>query len=203
MIDSIGDFFFWIDEVEERSDDVRPRREIDDDEDDDDDDSMKNAKIDWDDDSVNDLSEIDRRDFSGEIHLKNCCLNDWFDAEIIDEFHLLNCWSIDWTFWSSIESDCCLFNDSSIEDADRCLIDCDDENRCLIDWCDDDRCLIDCENKDRCLTDCEAEDRFLIDYFSLFSDWEWWSDWVDRSRSGDCRADPDFCNPDRDCVCHE
>jgi hypothetical protein len=45
------------------------------DENDDDDDSMRNAKIDRDDDSMNDLSEIDRRDFSRkrdfseEIHL--------------------------------------------------------------------------------------------------------------------------------------
>jgi hypothetical protein len=58
--------------------DERTRREINDDESDDDDDSMKNAKIDRDDDSVNDLSEIDRRDF---FRTKN----------FVDESHLLNC----------------------------------------------------------------------------------------------------------------
>jgi hypothetical protein len=140
---------------------------------------MKNAKIDRDDDSMNDLSEIDRRDF---FSRKN----------FIDESHLMN-WLTDWMFWDSIEDDCCLFNDSKIEDDDRCLIDYDDEDRCLINW-DENRCL--------------------IDNFSLFSDWEWWRDfsWVDSSRSDDCidcsrsdncRADSDFCDPDRDCVCHE
>jgi hypothetical protein len=59
-------------------DDVKARREIDDDENDDDDDSMKNAKIDRDNDSMNDLNEIDRRDFFRTMSL-------------IDEFHLLNC----------------------------------------------------------------------------------------------------------------
>jgi hypothetical protein len=39
---------------------------------------MKNAEIDRDDDSMNDLSEIDRRDF----FRKN---------DFIDDFHLLNC----------------------------------------------------------------------------------------------------------------
>jgi hypothetical protein len=57
---------------------MRARRDVDDDEDDDDDDSMKDARIDRDNDSMNDLSEIDRRDF--------------FRAkDLIDEFHLLNC----------------------------------------------------------------------------------------------------------------
>jgi hypothetical protein len=51
------------------------KSEEDDDENDDDDDNMKNARIDRNDDSMNDLSEIDRRDFfkkrsfSEEIHL--------------------------------------------------------------------------------------------------------------------------------------
>jgi hypothetical protein len=126
--------------------------------------------------------------FRVKIHLRNCCSNDWFDAEIIDEFYLLNCWSTDWTFWSSIESDCCLFNDSKIGDDDRCLIDWSDDDRCLIDWDDDDRCVIDW-------------DRFLIDNFPLF---RCWIDWVDRSRNDNWRADSDFCDPDRDCaVCHE
>jgi hypothetical protein len=49
-----------------------------DDESDDDDDSMRNAKIDRDDDSVNDLSEIDRRGF----FRKN---------GFIDDSYLLNC----------------------------------------------------------------------------------------------------------------
>jgi hypothetical protein len=52
---------------------VKTRREIDDD-----DDNMKNAKIDRNDDSMNDLNEIDRRDF---FRTKN----------LIDESHLLNC----------------------------------------------------------------------------------------------------------------
>ncbi len=56
---------------------MRTRRGIDDDENDDDDDSMKNAKIDRDDDSMNDLNEIDRRDFFSK-------------KDFIDEFHLLN-----------------------------------------------------------------------------------------------------------------
>jgi hypothetical protein len=70
---------------------------------------------------MNDLSEIDRRDFFSK-------------KDFIDESHLLNDWSIDW-----IESDCCLFNDW--KDENRFLI--DSRNRCLIDWDDDDRCLID------------------------------------------------------------
>jgi hypothetical protein len=57
---------------------VKARREVDSDENDDDDDNMRNAKIDRDDDSMNDLNEIDRRDF---FRAKN----------LIDEFHLLNC----------------------------------------------------------------------------------------------------------------
>jgi hypothetical protein len=68
LIDSI--------DVERRREcDEKTRREIDDDESDDDDDSMRNARIDRDDDSMNDLSEIDRRDFfrkrnfSERIHL--------------------------------------------------------------------------------------------------------------------------------------
>jgi hypothetical protein len=71
LIDSI--------DVEERKKcDERARREIDDDENDDDDDNMKNARIDRDDDLMNDLNEIDRRDF---FQTKN----------FIDESHLLNC----------------------------------------------------------------------------------------------------------------
>jgi hypothetical protein len=64
LIDSTDDFFFRINEVEKRNDfDEEARREIDDDEsDDDDDDNMKNARIDRDDDSMNDLCGIDRRD---------------------------------------------------------------------------------------------------------------------------------------------
>jgi hypothetical protein len=77
-IDSADDFPSRIDEIEKRRDDVRTRREVDDDESDDDDDSMKNAKIDRDDDSMNDLSEIDRRDFFSK-------------KDFIDESHLLNC----------------------------------------------------------------------------------------------------------------
>ncbi len=57
---------------------MKARREVDSDENDDDDDNMRNAKIDRDDDSMNDLNEIDRRDF---FRAKN----------LIDEFHLLNC----------------------------------------------------------------------------------------------------------------
>jgi hypothetical protein len=54
---------------------VKTRREIDDDESDDDDNNMKNAKVDRNDESMNDLNEIDRRDFfkkrifSKKIHL--------------------------------------------------------------------------------------------------------------------------------------
>jgi hypothetical protein len=71
LIDSIN--------VEERKRcDERARREIDGDENDDDDDSMRNAKIDRDDDSMNDLSEVDRRDF-------------FRTKDFIDESHLLNC----------------------------------------------------------------------------------------------------------------
>jgi predicted phage gp36 major capsid-like protein len=78
LIDSIDDFFFRIDEVERRSDfDEEARREIDDDESDDDDDDMKNAEIDRDDDSMNDLSEVDRRDFFSR-------------KSFIDESHLMN-----------------------------------------------------------------------------------------------------------------
>ncbi len=85
-IDSTDDFVFWVDEIERREKcDEKARREIDNDESDDDDDNMKNAKIDRNDDFVNDLIEIDRRDF---FNKKN----------FIDESHLLNCWSIDWTF---------------------------------------------------------------------------------------------------------
>jgi hypothetical protein len=54
---------------------VKARREIDDDENDD---NMKKTKIDQSDDSMNDLNEIDRRDFVR--------MND-----LIDKFHLLNC----------------------------------------------------------------------------------------------------------------
>jgi hypothetical protein len=43
--------------------DVERRRENNDNEDDDDDDHMRNAEIDRDDDSMNDRSETDRRDF--------------------------------------------------------------------------------------------------------------------------------------------
>ncbi len=71
MIDSTDGFSFRIDEVEMRDDDVRARREIDDE------DSMKNAKIDRNDDSMNNLSGIDRRDF---FSRKN----------FIDESHLMN-----------------------------------------------------------------------------------------------------------------
>jgi hypothetical protein len=85
LIDSIDDFFFRIGEVEERDSDVKERsgfdeearREVDGGEGNDDDGSMRNARIDRDDDSMNDLSEIDRRDF---FRTKN----------LIDEFHLLN-----------------------------------------------------------------------------------------------------------------
>jgi hypothetical protein len=66
---------------------------------------------------MNDLNEIDRRDF---FRTKN----------LIDESHLLNCWSIDRNL---IENDRCLFNDSKIENDDHCLINWNDENRCLID----------------------------------------------------------------------
>jgi hypothetical protein len=55
----------------------KARRGIDDDEDDDDESSMKDARIDRDDDSMNDLSEIDRRDFFSK-------------KDFIDESHLLN-----------------------------------------------------------------------------------------------------------------
>jgi hypothetical protein len=71
LIDSI--------DVERRREcDEETRCEIDDDESDDDDDNMKNAKIDRDDDSMNDLNEIDRRDFFSK-------------KDFIDESHLLNC----------------------------------------------------------------------------------------------------------------
>jgi hypothetical protein len=56
---------------------VKARRDVNDDDDDDDDDNMKNAKIDRDDDSMNDLSEIDRRDFFSR-------------KDFIDESHLMN-----------------------------------------------------------------------------------------------------------------
>ncbi len=82
MIDSIGSaggFSSWIGGVERREGcDERARREIDGDGGGDDDDSMSDAKIDRDDDSVNDLSEIDRRDFFSK-------------KGFIDESHLLNC----------------------------------------------------------------------------------------------------------------
>jgi hypothetical protein len=61
---------------------VRTRRDVDDDEVDDDDDSMKDAETNRDDNAMNNLSGIDRRDlfrkksFSDEIHLENCCSND-------------------------------------------------------------------------------------------------------------------------------
>jgi hypothetical protein len=45
-----------------RDDDVKTRRDVDDDENYNDNESMKNAEIDRGDDSMNDLSEIDRRD---------------------------------------------------------------------------------------------------------------------------------------------
>jgi hypothetical protein len=54
---------------------VKTRREIDDDESDDDDNNIKKAKIDRNDESMNDLNEVDRRDFfkkkdfSKRIHL--------------------------------------------------------------------------------------------------------------------------------------
>jgi hypothetical protein len=81
LIDSVDDFSFETNLRERDEFDEKGRREIDDDESDDDDESMKNAKIDRDDDSVNNLNEIDRcdffrkRNFSDEIHLKNCVLN--------------------------------------------------------------------------------------------------------------------------------
>jgi hypothetical protein len=71
LIDSTDDFFFRIDGIKRRDDDVKARREIDDE------DSMRNAKIDRSDDSMNDLSEIDRRDFSSR-------------KDFIDESHLMN-----------------------------------------------------------------------------------------------------------------
>jgi hypothetical protein len=71
LIDSTDDFFFRIDEIERRDDDVRARREIDDE------DNMRNARIDRSDDSMNDLSEIDRRDFFSR-------------KDFIDESHLMN-----------------------------------------------------------------------------------------------------------------
>ncbi len=71
MIDSIDDFFFRIDEIEKRDDDVKARREIDDEN------SMRDAKIDQNDDSMNDLNEIDRRDFFSR-------------KGFIDESHLMN-----------------------------------------------------------------------------------------------------------------
>jgi hypothetical protein len=78
-IDSADDFLSGIDKIEKREKcDEKARRGIDDDESDDDDDSMKNAKINRDDNSMNDLSEIDRRDF-------------FRKKDFIDEFHLLNC----------------------------------------------------------------------------------------------------------------
>jgi hypothetical protein len=60
-----------------RDDDVKARRNIDDDEGDDDDENMRNAKIDRDNDLMNDLSEVDRRDFSSK-------------KDFIDEFYLMN-----------------------------------------------------------------------------------------------------------------
>jgi hypothetical protein len=57
---------------------VRARRDVDNGESDDDDDNIKNTEIDRDDDSMNDLSEIDRRDFFSR-------------KDFIDESHLLNC----------------------------------------------------------------------------------------------------------------
>ncbi len=78
MIDSTDGFFFRIDEIGGRGDfDEGARREIDDDEGDDDDDDMRNAEIDRDDDSVNDLSGVGRRGF-------------FRTKDLIDEFHLLN-----------------------------------------------------------------------------------------------------------------
>jgi hypothetical protein len=151
---------------------------------------MKDVKIDRSDDSMNDLSEIDRRHF-------------FKTKSFIDESHLLNCRSIDW--WNSIESDCC--SSRNWKDENRCLI--DSKNRCLIDWENDDRCLINSRN--RCLIDWDDEDRCLInwdenrcliDNFSFFRDWMSFF-WVDRSRSNDSRADSDLRDFDRDCVCHE
>jgi predicted phage gp36 major capsid-like protein len=78
LIDSTDGFFFRIDEIEKRSDfDEEARREIDDNESDDDDDDMRNAEIDRDDDSMNDLSEVDRRDFFSR-------------KSFINESHLMN-----------------------------------------------------------------------------------------------------------------
>jgi hypothetical protein len=57
--------------------DERARREISDDDDDDESDNMKNARIDRNDDSMNDLSEIDRRDFFSR-------------KDFIDESYLMN-----------------------------------------------------------------------------------------------------------------
>jgi hypothetical protein len=67
-----------IDVKKRRRCDEKTRCEIDDDESDDDDDNMKNARIDRNDDSMNDLNEIDRRDFFNK-------------KDFIDESHLLNC----------------------------------------------------------------------------------------------------------------
>jgi hypothetical protein len=61
---------------------VKTRRDVENDENDDDDDNMKKAKIDRNDDSMNDFSEVDRRDF-------------FRTKSLIDESHLLNCCSID------------------------------------------------------------------------------------------------------------
>jgi hypothetical protein len=82
------------------------------DESDDDDDNMKNAEIDRDDDSMNDFSEIDRRDF-------------FRKRSFSERFHSS-------TDWSSIDDDFWLFWEWKNEI--RCLIDwtdfvCDDRSR--------------------------------------------------------------------------
>ncbi len=104
MTDSVDCFSFETD--------VERRRENNDNEDDDDDDHMRNAEIDRDDDSMNDRSETDRRDFFSK-------------KDFSKEIYL----SADWTFWRSIENDFWLFWEWK------------NENRCLIDWtnfvCDD------------------------------------------------------------------
>jgi hypothetical protein len=63
---------------------------------------MKNARTDRDDDSMNDFSEIDRRDF-------------FRKRDLSEKIHLS-------TYWSSIENDFWLFWEW--KDENRCLIDC-------------------------------------------------------------------------------
>jgi hypothetical protein len=74
-IDSADGSPSWIGEVEGRRGGVKARV---DDDDDDDDECMRDTRTDRDDDSMNDLSEIDRRGF-------------FRTKGFIDEFHLLNC----------------------------------------------------------------------------------------------------------------